>query len=399
MLKVMENSRQTNLKLILAIALFGWILPSSFTWAQDKFIVDYQISYLQKIQSDWQKELTKIESRLKNPNSFQNSADYAEYQRADTIITGNLKILGSIFETLGKKRSHFVSHKSFPVCDYFYAEGINIEPYNVELEKVSSLFGHLFPDVSFSFQTRPQVMIYKTAKDYSVFEGLPPGVLGHEISARSSAAKALVQFVGAENRKFHFLATYQQTNFDVFHHELSHLFLSKFIDPNNLSITNQRTSSFLNEGFAENIAATFNEKVYQKRLLPLVQNDTGKSTPPIAQWLNSKTSLQSSGKETMNFYSEATLFVRWMSTVPNGFQLVKQLMKSNDNEHESVLKNFQSGQGLEREGFQAYQTWRVKELARLKEVLKGDLVNELQKEINEEEKEFTTGGSESESSS
>jgi len=75
---------------------------------------------------------------------------------------------------------------------------------------------------------------------------------------------------------------------------------------------------------------------------------------------------------------------RWLMEMPDGPQLVKNLLTSDPAQMESNLRMHQRGHSLPADGFAAYLPWRQKTLDDLKQAMAGKggpvVVDEIEKE-------------------
>ncbi len=345
---------------------------------QVKFIVDLEITGAGQKIFLIEKEIKRIQTQLKGMTeariSFEHEWEWEaykkqkqEFQEKLTKLQAELEELKRALEFFKKKKKLFPSHEGGKICDYFFTLPVDPKVYEEEFLKVAQLFYKMFPSVPFSFQTRPQILIYKKADDYNAFQKeVPDNVAEHQLSKRAYELGGVMPFTGPSNRKYYVMEIYDQPVFDIFRHGVAHLFLNRMVDPSTFSIKSNSGSPFLIEGFAGNVAASFDNAVYEAETRFCAMTTESFKMGKIANLLK-QTEVPSTPDEARKFYyGEAVLFVRWIVFLPEGLVLFKQLLDAGRFDHESILRNFQGANGLARTGFEAYYEWRKQEIVRLR---------------------------------
>ncbi len=242
-----------------------------------------------------------------------------------------------------------------------------------------------FPTFSFSPSTPVQILLYPNYMKYLQYDGLDAQILGHAISNRQKSvylvkrnnAYILEQTVVSSN-KYHRLATYEQENPYVFIHEVCHLFTFEMVNPSGYDLNELKPNLFLNEGLSEFFATRHNPDGFKKRIYLLFENRDARGyvtpslpLPNITDFL--KTNSYPKNESIATFYSEATLFARWLMELPSapgltsGPQLVKLFLNSAPDQMEGILRTYQRNNNFPEEGFSAYLTYRKKLFQQLNE--------------------------------
>ncbi len=266
-----------------------------------------------------------------------------------------------------------------------YAETQEVaERYLKEAQSVLDCYEKLFPRTHFLPASPAQILIYGNEQDYSKYEHIPAGIVGHTHAMRSKKMTIVkrgslysIEPVTNSNIKDHRLATYRQDVPYVFAHETSHILTYELVNPGRMSITDVETSLFLNEGLAEYFSAQLYPDGFEKRLEVL--RETYGITPqtiesqlkevaleeqfskmrdiPLEDYL--KRDAYPSGAEILQFYSEATLFVQWLMQLPGGPELVSALLVTPDPQQmEAQLRHHQRKYNLPVTGWAQYQPYR-----------------------------------------
>lgn len=271
-------------------------------------------------------------------------------------LKDQLAALQTALDYFTKKRAVFTKIYQGKRCRFFLPASIDPARYDEAVEKIAATFTQVFPTLSVSFQAPPEIYVYPNQESFNQFESSGAPIEGYFSKHR----RCDMGKIAAEGpSKIQSVAIVDAPGLENFRHELAHLFLDRFIDPTFETVYSDQTPKAVNEGFAENIALIESEDFYKKRVEPLLV--TTFNAASIMNLLTQKTELI--GKEP---YAEATLFVRWVSSLPDGFGLLRQFLKGKPEETEPMLRNYQTSHGSDRNGFDAYYAWRKTELERIK---------------------------------
>jgi hypothetical protein len=121
----------------------------------------------------------------------------------------------------------------------------------------------------------------------------------------------------------------------------------------------------LNEGLAEFFAARSLPNLFASRAAVLKRGGGVPITlSQINELLNTKE--YPKGAAIQSFYSEGTVFVRWIMDMPNGMQLLKNLFSTNPKDMEGMVRMHQRNNSLSPDGFASYIPYRENALKTLK---------------------------------
>lgn len=262
---------------------------------------------------------------------------------------------------------HFVIHA---------AEKQDADKYLELSEKVLQTYVQYFPGLNFNPSNPAQIFLYPDRAEYLKYDGVHAMVLGHAISNRQKGYDLvkrnntyLFEEVPISNAKWYRLATYKQDKTDVFAHEVCHILTYDMINPTQSDLSDLHPSRFLNEGLSEFFGAQHDADVVQKRGMGLLiseKDGTLKiSTPPNFQELLGQDQYPKESEKISDFYSEATIFTKWLMELPDGAQLVKNLLRSKPEQMESQLRIHQRHHNVPDVGYAAYLPFREKILTEI----------------------------------
>lgn len=306
------------------------------------------------------------QQRRRLPQTDDPNLEQAIESLKKTIAEGNkfLEQFTGFLELKSQERQFFKECYQGTFGTYFGPARTDFKRFDDAAAQVQTKYHALFPGVSFSFQSTPQVLLYPSHKAFTTFTQSSAGTLADHLSGRAAELKLPFILPNTKIYRIRAPATIEEndtprrtTVIDNFRHEVSHSFLARFVDPSYLSVTTTDTSLLLNEGFAEYIACQFNEGVFFQRMFPLAEELDRISEPEIRQRL-----LKQNPNDVTGIYSEGLLFVRWLITLPNGLPLFRQLLATAPDQWEALIRSNHEFRGLGRIGFSEYITWRQQQL-------------------------------------
>jgi hypothetical protein len=263
---------------------------------------------------------------------------------------------------------HFAVHASTKVDADTYLEFS---------EKVLKTYSQHFPSLNFNPSNPAQIFLYPDRAEYLKYDGVHVMVLGHAISNRQKGYDLvkrnntyLFEEVPISTAKWYRLSTYKQEKTDVFAHEVCHLLTYDMINPTQSDLSDLNPSRFLNEGLSEFFGAQHDPEVVQRRGMGLLTSEKDGSlkisAPPNFQELLGQDQYPKDSEKMSDFYSEATLFTKWLMELPEGPQLVRNLLLSKPAQMESQLRIHQRHHRVPDIGYAAYLPFREQLLNEIK---------------------------------
>jgi len=277
--------------------------------------------------------------------------------------------LGKELTFLRTKRVLFQKSKSGSRYDYFHPASLNPVQLENEAAIVVAAFEQIFPTGIFGSQSKPQIFIYENPEDYTLYEMGPESAIGYSEKRICDGGVIGLPSWLPDNKHLVIALHAQSPDFRALRHMLSHVYLAKYAGPFPASALPSQTSPFIDEGLAENIAAVADEKMYEARARFLLEKGITHPTQgdsSLPSLIKAKEIPMEDRNVTGLFYSEATLFVRWLSKLPDGFQLLRSLVSCHREQVEGLIRTHQFGRGLREAGLAEYTAWRSGELERLK---------------------------------
>jgi len=337
-----------------------WVVPAALLFADSRNILTEETTDLQSV-------ITQVDSLIKR--------HLVDAQQANDFILKwkeRLTVLASRNQLLDQKASssHFTIYASTKE---------SAEKYLQIAEETLDVYESCFTTLIFSPSTPAQILLYPSRAEYLKYDGISSMVLGHALSNRQKSWTIIKRSDGyhieqtiSSSKKYHRLATSEEKSPFVFIHEVCHIFTYEIVNPRQLDLAELRPSVFLNEGISEFFAAKRNPDVFKSRALGLLggKRTDGTTVPPapppnLATMFKSGVNLNDANK-AQNFYSEATLTIRWLLEMPEGPQLVRNLLVADPDQMEGILRNYQRNCGMPADGFAAYAAYRQKILDELK---------------------------------
>ncbi len=236
-------------------------------------------------------------------------------------------------------------------------------------------YNNFFPNLNFNPSTPAQLILYPDYAQFKAYEAGNAPILGHALSNRQTSIilahrgnRYVLEQTIASSQKYHRLATYQEENPYVFVHEVCHILTFEMINPQELDLNQLSPNRLLNEGLSEFFAARHNPDVFKNRVRVLIGGKTadGVVHPPIpAPNILELLAARTYPHQIAAFYSEGTLFTKWIMDFPSGAQLYKFLLTADPSQMEALLRTHQRTNGLPDVGFAAYYDFRQKTLEEL----------------------------------
>jgi uncharacterized protein YoxC len=359
----------TVIALVLAVPLLA-------RGAESKCVLDQIIAPLQQKVDSLTRTLKGLEKQYAGmtQTTFQSENDRLAYmERKKELLTKinekkeELQKLSKDLMFLAQKRALLSKSLNGSRCDFYCEATVDPGAWEPEVDRVQRTFEQIFPSTSVSFAVRPQVFIYADEDKYALCETSDRSIICY--SRRQICEMGLVGTPPwPANTRQTVLALVATRGTDSFRHMLAHAYVEELVNPSR-SATAVRTSALVEEGFAENIVSTANEKAYEAHATFLLKN---LPTPPandpdfLANLIVREAPPRQDAAQIKSFYAEATVFVRWVSGLKDGFQLLRQLLGVRPAEIETLLRTHQASRNLDRIGFTEYLTWRKGELDRIK---------------------------------
>lgn len=228
-------------------------------------------------------------------------------------------------------------------------------------------FRQFFPDTQLQFENPVLVIVYPTARSYSIHEGTPPAIRGHAISGRKRELglrreNGQMRFGPGpmQAAKQHRLVTYEQRGEgegDVFVHEIAHVLVWDMLNPDRFRPTDLQGHWFFNEGLAEFFAYQHSDWRRASRVLQA-------SNQVRWDFLDFSRRYPVNEDDIGPYYAEATMMVAWMMAMERGNELVRAALKTtNRKEALEVLRNhLRSIRAAESDPVRAYEAARAQDL-------------------------------------